>query len=52
MHDKEKSGVHKHVINEIDVDILFASAGLSPEGTLCRKGRCESEARLSASAIN
>lgn len=52
MHDKEKMMSTKNIIKKIYVDILFVYVGRSPEGTLCRKGGCDNQVRLSASAIN
>lgn len=51
MHDKKMMST-KNIIKNIDDDILFVCAGPSPEGTLCRKGGCDNQVRLSASAIN
>lgn len=52
MYVKEKIMSTKNIIKKIDVDILFLCAGPSPEGTLCRKGGCDNQVRLSASTIN
>lgn len=52
MHDKDKMKSTKNIIKKIDVDILLVCAGPSPEDTLCRKGGCDNQVRLSASAIN